>query len=186
MKQITKTMLTTLAALLMVCGMSWQQAQAAQISGNITIAGGLTLNSSLATATKATSFSNTDVISRSGGFVGLVNVLDSVTMAPTWIFNPSTATPGLWSVDGFTFDLTSSTIVTQNSSFLTITGVGTVSGNGYSSTPATWSFSTQSPPANCQYSFSAATGAVPDGGSTLALCGIALIGLAAVRRMVAS
>ena len=55
-------------------------------------------------------------------------------MATPWIFHPSTATPGLWSVGGFTFDLISATVVTQTATFLNITGTGTVSGNGFEDT----------------------------------------------------
>ena len=107
-------------------------------------------------------------------------------MATPWIFNPSMATPGLWSVDGFTFDLTSSTVVTQNATFLNITGVGTVSGNGFDPTPARWAFTVQNAGGGTGdfFSFSANTSSngVPDGGSAVALLGISLVAIEFVRR----
>ena len=39
---------------------------------------------------------------------------------------------------GFMFDLASSTIVTQIPIFLNVTGVGTINGNGFDSTPASF------------------------------------------------
>jgi hypothetical protein len=105
-------------------------------------------------------------------------------MATPWIFNPSTPTPGLWSVGGFTFDLLSSTIVTQNAGLLAITGTGIVRGNGFDPTAMDWSFTTQSSGGRTRavFSFSANGAAVPDGGSAVALLGIALTGIEVLRR----
>jgi hypothetical protein len=105
-------------------------------------------------------------------------------MATPWIFNPSTPTPGLWSVGGFTFDLLMSTIVTQNANFLTITGTGTITGNGFDPTSGTWAFSTQNSSGRPKtiFSFSADDAPVPDGGSAVALLGIALTAIEVLRR----
>jgi hypothetical protein len=82
-------------------------------------------------------------------------------MAQPWIFDPSTPTPGLWSVGGFTFDLLSSTIVTQNAAFLRVTGTGIVSGNGFEPTAMGWSFSIANPGGEPRTTFSfSATGDV--------------------------
>jgi hypothetical protein len=108
----------------------------------------------------------------------------AITFSAPWVFNPSTPTPGLWSVGGFTFDLLSSTIVTQNSNFLNISGTGIVSGNGLDATAMEWSFSTQNANGRPKtiFSFSADGVSVPDGGSAVALLGIALTGIEALRR----
>ena len=105
-------------------------------------------------------------------------------MAQPWIFNPSTPTPGLWSVGGFTFDLLSSTIITQNPFVLAITGTGIVSGNGFDATQMDWAFTTQSSGGRTHlvFSFSANGTAVPDGGAAVALLGIALTGVEVLRR----
>jgi hypothetical protein len=106
-------------------------------------------------------------------------------MAQPWIFNPSTPTPALWSVGGFTFNLLSSTIVTQNASFLSIKGTGIVSGNGFEPTAMDWAFTTQSSGGRSRQFFSfSANGAVPDGGSAVALLGLALTGIEIFRRKV--
>jgi hypothetical protein len=113
-------------------------------------------------------------------------------MAQPWIFNPSTATPHLWSVGGFTFDLMSSTIVHQDATFLSISGQGTVTGPpGFDATSMTWAFSTQNSDGkpHMTFSFSAngssGTG-VPDGGATVMLLGAALGALGMARHFLKS
>jgi hypothetical protein len=110
-------------------------------------------------------------------------------MSAPWIFNsgtpalptPGPATPMLWQVGGFTFDLTSSTVVSQSATFLNVSGIGSASGNGFTSTPGTWSFtSTQADgSSNPSFSFQSQT-AVPEA-NTLALFGIGGAGLIAAR-----
>ncbi|MBA3543276.1 MAG: VPDSG-CTERM sorting domain-containing protein [Chthoniobacterales bacterium] len=165
------------------------QTEAAMINGAITFAGGAVYDTnSLATATRVNAFSDVNVKSCDGDFAGFVSVGDTVTMATPYIFSPSTPTPGLWSVGGFTYDLASSTVVFQNANFLLIQGTGTVMGNGFDATPGSWSFTSQSPSANGVFSFSASTAAqgVPDGGTTVALLGFALAGVEILRRKLAS
>jgi hypothetical protein len=184
MKALSKSIVALIAAALLGSVLAATQAQAAMINGAITFAGGVTLDKKLALATKVTSFSNVKVQRLDGDFTGFVAVLDPTTMAATWKFNPSTPTPGLWSVGGFTFDLSSSSVDLQNSKFLLISGVGTVTGNGFDATPGSWSFSTQGPKAGGIFSFSGSSQA-PDGGTTVALFGIALAGVEIVRRKLA-
>ena len=63
-----------------------------------------------------------------------------------------------WQVGGFRFDLTASSIVLPRvNNFITVTGTGTITGHGFNNTPGKWSFSTQNPPANNVFSFSAST-----------------------------
>ena len=173
------------AALSMVAvGLLWVgQAQGVPITGDLGFAGATTFNTtSLATATQVTSWFAV-VGTTSGSFLG-VPIGSAVTLATSWIFNPSTATPGLWSVGGFTFDLATATIDVQNSGLLSITGAGTLTGAGFDPTPGTWAFSTQSAGGinQASFTFSADTAAVPDGGMTVALLGIAVVGLEGLRR----
>ena len=112
-------------------------------------------------------------------------------MAQPWIFNPSTPTPHLWSVAGFTFNLMSSTIVIQNASFLAISGHGIVTGPpGFDATTMDWAFSTQSAggATHMVFSFSAngTAASVPDGGATVMLLGAALGALGMARRFLKS
>src|SRR5207244_1971433 len=100
------------------------------------------------------------VVSRSGSFTS-VPVGATVTMTAPWNFG--FGRPALWSVGGFTFDLTTSIITQQGNGFLAVSGTGTISGNGFVPTAGTWRFSTQNPPANNVFSFSASTTANPSG-----------------------
>lgn len=183
--RLSKLALGLLLAGAITTAFSGHQANASMINGAITFAGGAVFDTaSLATATRVNSFSAVSVMSRDGDFASFVNVGNSVTMATPWIFSPSTPTPGLWSVGGFTFDLVSSTVVLQNSNFLLIQGSGTVTGNGFEETPGTWSFTSQSPSAKRIFSFSASSDVqgVPDGGTTVALLGFALAAAEMIRR----
>ena len=193
MKTLTKTILTVITAGFALTALSTQEAQAAKIHGRLDLAGSVQFDSSaLQNVTQVVEwrdiFGNagfSNVAAFNGSYTGFVNLGDQATMATPWIFNPSTATPSLWSVDGFTFDLTSATIVTQNATFLNITGVGTVSGNGFDATPARWAFTVQNAGGGTGdfFSFSANTASiVPDGGSAVALLGISLGAIEFIRR----
>ena len=138
--------------------------EAAPMTGSITIKGGAHLNTnSVNTATRVTSWLNGNnlpptVVSRSGDFATYVSVGAAVTMTAPWNFNSPLGLPALWSVDGFQFDLTTSSIVLPRvNNFLNVTGTGTISGHGFNATPGSWRFSTQNPPANNVFSFSAST-----------------------------
>lgn len=185
MKKLSKFVLSLLAVSTLAFA---QNAAADQIDGAITFSGGAVFDtSSLASATRVDSFSNVKVSSRDGDFASFVTVGDSVAMATPYIFSPSTPTPGLWSVGGFTFDLTSSTVVFQDASFLGIIGTGTISGNGFDPTPGTWTFSSQSPSAGGVFSFSSGSASrVPETGTTLILLLGGLAAVEAVRRKVLS
>ena len=134
MKNLTKTILTLIAAGLFLTALSTQEAQAAKINGRIDFAGSVMFDSSaLQNVTKVLEWrdvfgngpNNSNVAVVSGSYTGFVSLGDQATMATPWTFTPSTGGhPGLWSVDGFTFDLTSATVVTQTGTFLNIRGVG--------------------------------------------------------------
>ena len=72
----------------------------------------------------------------------------------------------------------------QDATDLTIEGTGTVSGNGFDPTPMNWMFTSQNAGGQNmeEFSFSANSNAVPDGGSALALLGVALAGIEVLRR----
>jgi VPDSG-CTERM motif len=189
--KLSKTILAVLATGVLSCGLFSQQAQAAQINGDVQFAGEVQLDTnSLATATTVVTwfdvFHNagfSSVTSATGDFGGIAPGTQA-SMPNAWIFNPSTPTPGLWSVGGFIFDLLSSTIVTQTAKNLSIEGSGIVSGNGFDNTAMNWSFTTQSAGGvtRTTFSFSANGLAVPDGGSAVALLGLALTGIEILRR----
>jgi hypothetical protein len=159
-------------------------AQAVPITGMLNIGGTATFDTnSLATAHSAT-FSDALVLGgNSGDFAGFA-VGTPVVMA-SYTFDPSTITNGLWSVNGFTFNLTASLVqLPRSATFLSITGTGTITGPpGFDPTPGIWAFTSQNAGGrpHSTFSFSANTEAVPDGGMTMALLGTGLMGLAAFR-----
>lgn len=163
------------------CVIGLAGAQAAQITGLLNISGTAKFDKKLAQATRVTAFSNVSVGGGSTGDFSSIPMGTSVTMASTYIFSPSTPT-GLWSVGGFTFDLQSSTIVSQTSNFLSISGTGTISGGGFDNTVASWAFSSQGSGSGKTFTFSATTaGATPDSGMTAVLLGTSLLSLAVFR-----
>jgi VPDSG-CTERM motif len=189
MKTLSKTILTVLATGLLSCALFCPQAQAALMTGAITFAGTVSLDTSSAgTATMVTAWHGLAtgglpaVQSHDGSFNGFVTNGDGVTFHSPWSFNSGPLT-NFWSVDGFTFNLTISSITTQGGGAVTVDGTGTITGNMFDPTPGSWHFTTQDPAAASQFSFSAATGTVPDGGSAVALLGIALAGIEGARRV---
>ena len=157
-----KTIKQTLFAAVAMLGAGVITIEAAPITGSITIKGGAHLDSTSAnTATQVTGWLNGSgakptVASRSGNFTS-VPAGATMTMAAPWNFNSPSGLANLWSVGGFTFNLTTSTITQQGNGFLSVTGTGTIIGNGFAPTPGSWRFSTQNPPANSVFSFSAST-----------------------------
>ena len=195
MKNLTKTILTLIAAGFALTALSTQEAQATKIDGRIDFAGSVMFDAAaLQNVTQVVEwrdiFGNagfSNVAAFNGSFVGFVNLGDQATMATPWTFLPPPGgQPALWSVGGFTFDLTSATVVTQNAMFLNIRGVGTVSGNGFEDTTAHWAFTVQNAGGGTGdfFSFSANTAAqgVPDGGSAVALLGMGLGVIEFIRR----
>lgn len=184
MNTYSKTLLTILTATVLGCGLLSQRADAAPIAGSIDFGGVATFDTtSLATATRVDLWNSSFVLQSSGDFSS-ISAGTAVTMAAPWIFNPSTFTDNLWSVGGFTFDLDASVIVQQTSTFLNITGTGTISGNAFDPTPGTWSFTSSNSNGsnNATFGFQAQSAAVPEAGS-VALLGIGAAGLFIGRRI---
>lgn len=197
MKSSSRTILASWAIALLSAGLCSQQTQAqgnGPINGNITWAGGVSLNtSSAATATQVTAWHSQavpdtgkpEVQSVDGNWASFITVGHGTTFFAPWSFNSGPIT-NFWSVDGFTFDLTASAITGQGgtpgtSGFVTVSGTGTVSGNNFTPSAGTFRFSTQDPGAGSPqvFSFSAAQ-SVPEG-STLALFGFGGACLAGAR-----
>lgn len=171
-------------------GLLCQQAQAGLINGNITFTDTVTLDTSSAgTATMVTAWSGLGagglprVQTDDGDFSASVTPGDPVAFHAPWSFN-SGAISQFWKVDGFTFDLTSSSISNQGSGSVSVTGVGTISGNGFDPTPGTFGFTTQDPSADGLFSFSASASAVPEPATLMSfLSGSSLLGaLVFIRR----
>jgi hypothetical protein len=160
-----------------------QSVQAVPITGNIGFSGAVQLDSStVQTATEATAWYNTVVNATSGSFTSVANG-SSVSLASPWLFN-SGVLNSFWQVGGFTFNLSSSSIYSQDSLFLNVVLAGTVTGNQYDPTAFTGTFQVANPSANGLTTFTErlSFNSVPDGGTTVLLLGSALSGLALLRR----
>ena len=159
------------------------QAQGVPITGNITWGGSVELdNTSAGLANTVTAWHGTSTTPISGApkvetvdgnWASFITVGHGTLFHAPWSFNTTSTITSFWFVDGFTFDLISSTVIARTSSAVGVTGTGTVSGNGFATTPGIFSFSTQDPGAGnpTEFSFSASGSAVPEG-STVALLGI--------------
>jgi len=178
-----KTAGAAVLLILLTCALPLQSADAATIQGKIDFGGVVTYNTtSLATATQITQWNNCIVLQATDDFANptySIDPGDPATMSAPWTFNsgtPGTPAPGpalnaLWSIGGFTFDLASSFVVSQSSTFLDIQGTGTISGNGFDPTPGSWSFtSTKSDGGtSSSFGFQAQTSAVPEPSSVILL-----------------
>jgi hypothetical protein len=188
MKKLSKTMLAVLATGLLGCAVFSEHAQAVPITGDIVTGGQITFNGPVVTATQVTHWFSagthndgfSTVFAVTGDLATFISVLDQAQMAQPWDFGSGGPQAGLWSVGGFTFDLASSTIVTQIPGFLNLEGVGTITGNGFDPTQAQFTLTVTT--LGSQRVFGAITNTVPDGGAAVALLGLALIGIEAVRR----
>jgi hypothetical protein len=188
MKNLTKTILAVLATGVLSCGLFSQQAQAVPITGDIVNGGQITFNGPLVTATQVTHWFSagthndgfSTVFAVTGDLATFISVFDEAQMAQPWDFGSGGPQAGLWSVGGFTFDLASSTIVTQIPGFLNVTGVGTITGNGFDPTQAQFTLTVTR--LGSQLVFGAITNTVPDGGTTVMLLGAAIGALGLARR----
>jgi hypothetical protein len=179
--KLHKTLLAIIAAVASVGLLS--SAQATPITGMLNIGGTATFDTtSLVTAHSAT-FSDALVLGGNMGTFAGFAVGTPVVMA-SYTFDPSTITNGLWSVNGFTFNLLTSTVTNRSATNLSVSGTGIITGPpGFDPTPGMWAFTSQNAGGRPHdtFSFSANTEAIPDGGMTLALLGAGLMGLAVFR-----
>jgi hypothetical protein len=178
------------------------QVHAVPITGNIGFTGQLTVNSSSpGTATQITSWINPQVNGDSGvfgsGVFAIATGTPVVMTSSSWNLNTSTPIPNFWSVGGFTFELLSSVIFAQGgssgqNSFVAVDGTGLVTGNGYTPTVMSFNLSTSDPFAGSgpttwtfQASGASTLPSVADGSSTAMLLGLALTGVAWIKRKTA-
>jgi hypothetical protein len=173
-----------------------QTVQATTLTGAIGFTGGVTYDtSSAATANQVTTWITPKVNLVSGDFAVPAPFAIAPGTAATfsssiWNFNTVTPINNFWAVGGFTFKLLSSYVLAQGGAagvngFVVVTGAGIVSGNGYSDTYMSWSFTSQDPKAGSNpdsWTFSASANSVPDGGATVTLLGLALSGAALLKR----
>ncbi|HEX7261122.1 MAG TPA: VPDSG-CTERM sorting domain-containing protein, partial [Luteolibacter sp.] len=191
-----KTILKSAASFLTAFGLS-AMAYGAQIQGTIDFGGGITLNSSNLPGSTGGYFTAGLVLDSTGDFSSVPSIpqITAVDFANDTAGNlwhwESGPVEDFWQVGGFTFDLLSSTeIATGNpNQALAVLGQGVISGNGFDPTPGEWAFVVSNAGGgnrgDGKFTFQAsnrAAPAVPDGGTSIALLGVALLGLHSIRR----
>jgi hypothetical protein len=188
MKTLTKTILAVLATGLIGCVLFSQQAQAVKITGSIAFHGTVDFDQPILHATRVEAWHDVlgtgypTVTARTGDFSFISPGTPGIFSAP-WFLN-SGSVPALWSVGGFTFDLVSSVLAVQTSTGVKVIGSGWITGNGFDATFGTWhfqagSFGTNGPSTGTPARFGVTA---PETGSTVALLGLALVGMEALRR----
>lgn len=177
------------------------EVMAVPITGEIGMGGGLIAVDSnwgltgTATATGIDFKPNLFIVnSKTGSFSSVSSTIGSITdfqfgsgLGINDGFNGITAVSSIvdfWSVDGFSFELTSITKGFTNNpdTFLILEGEGIINGNGFTETKGNWSFTANT---NSKGAFSWSAGSstsVPEPGM-LALLGIGLAGFAASRKI---
>lgn len=161
------------------------------MTGDIGFGGSVKLNTrSLLAASQVNKWKNVYVGSDTGSFATFAASESAVTMATPWVFASSTPFSGLWSVGGFTFDLSSSAVVFRSRNVIDLQGTGTVSGHGFDATSGDWSiiFTKHRRKRHFWFSFEAnapiaqSPGVpVPESGSTGVLLAFAVVGLFCLR-----
>ena len=173
---IKKYLATMLGAAVLVAAAA--TSQASLITGSVTFIGGATLGDAanatttdLSAATQVKSWVNPGGVLSVDGILGTTITAGSTpvvfSLAP-WKFSYAGPTAKLWSAGGFDFFLETSTVYSQSSSFLNVTGMGYMVGNGYDQTMGTWSFTIPSGASNGKFSFAAASAAVPEPSTVVA------------------
>lgn len=173
--------------------MPFSNASAVFINGEISLDGGFTpvdatwVGTTLASATgidfdggggTAPNGGVASVAQGTGDFSGSVGT-NNATMAD-FQFNPFSPNPvNVWSVDGFVFSMTSVATVFQGSTFLLLSGSGTVSKTSFETTSGTWDFSAQTSGNTFSWSSSSSVVPVP---AAVWLFGSGLLGLVGIAR----
>jgi opacity protein-like surface antigen len=172
-----------LLVLVLIC-LAMAPAFATTITGDIGFTGSVVLDtSSVNTASQVTSGGWINTAVGTTGLLGTTS-LDAVAFHSPWSFN-STPITNFWNVDGYQFNLTSSSIIFQGSGGLLVTGTGILIKTDSTNTAYSWSFSAQDPHTSgaTTFTFSASAGPAPvPEPASLALLSAGLIGLGGLVR----
>jgi hypothetical protein len=193
MKSVVK--LAGTVAVMLTCA---QSILAVPITGGIGFTGEVTYDTTSAgTATQVTSWvAPITVNSHSGSFSAVPLGSVATFASAVWNLDTISVINNFWAVSGFTFNLVSSSITAHGGTpgvngFVVVSGTGIVTGpagSGYDPTTLTWNFesSDASMSPGPHWSFTAtAPVSVPDGGATVMLLGVALSGLALLKKKLA-
>ena len=154
------------------------------ITGSVGFAGAYSHDGTtdLSDATAFSSFTGVLAIGTIDGTFATEGVTTGTAAAYSdFSFNP-TSVPviGLWSVLGFSFDLTSMSLDGQDTDSVELSGVGIIKHVGYDDTRGTWTFTANNQGSN--FSFSSSATSAPEPALAL-LLGTGLIGFGVARKL---
>ena len=188
-----KSILKFAGALALAVGLT-ASASAAYIKGSIEVdAQTVTATPQPLSTSTQLNFTNGYVSQGAGDLAQMVSAFPSLTLA-TWasplVFNPFPAagyTP-VWTATKTTtngvvtasFDLLTLNIVSQSNTFLELSGTGIMKLTGFQDTPGVFRISGDQ--AAQTFGFSSTANSLPEGGSAIALLGLALLGVEGARR----
>jgi hypothetical protein len=173
-------------------------AQAVQINGSISFAGGATLiPPGVATATQV-DFGvgpNARVSAVSGDYLPVpAGIFGQTVTFTSFVFDPFAPLAVIWTFDhdGWTYAMSADTVTQLERSTspapailnLKGSGIATITGAGanFDPTPGIWNVSVTEAGTSFSFAGASVVKGVPDGGLTLAMLGLALSGLALMRR----
>lgn len=167
--------------------------QAAPITGSITLSAdsssvAIDFGANTVTFNPASPTNNSKVDTVTGNMASLAPVTTQVSYK-NFQYSPLSVVGPLWTTaTGLSFTLTGITSVNEiGNSALVLFGTGTLSSTNlaYDPTPGEWSFNASETSTVFSWG-STATARVPDGGATLGLLGISILGLGGTRRFLTS
>lgn len=194
MKKTINRVIGMLAVVATVMCAQTNYATPVPITGVIEISGAATANSAnAANVTQITGWSKNKVVADSGTFVSLAHIGDTVTLKSPWTLNTTTPIFSFWTVDGFSFELTSSSETSLGNSAIQILINGIVTRSGYAATDFYGSLTLQDPSIQngiCTWSYSESMSfgtapkpvSTPDGGTTVLLLGLSFIAMVGIHR----
>lgn len=172
-----------LAALILVTACS-TATHAAAITGGIQIGALSTVNIDKVANTVSFSTSSPGVnavVSSSQGSLSILTPSGTLGSYKDFTYDVLSVANPIWTFGTVTFDLTQITNINEAGSGLVLAGTGTLKATGYEDTVGAWSFSADTSGGVFSWS-STATAQVPDGGTSAALLGVSLLGLAGLSR----
>lgn len=168
------------------------EVKAVQFAGEINFNGDAALVGGTAATATGASFSDVSTTNtRTGAYLPIPNntpaTFNPITFGAVGTTGALAINP-LWTLSylgvTYAFNLSSVQINTYVGTQRLVEGIGTATITGFDPTPGTFSFSSSGKTSNVSFSASTTASPVPDGGATVALFGLSLLGLTGVRRFI--